>query len=124
MILTQARTVYFHYQTLSAIRFNQFVPTGDKPDEESNKSTIILICATVLVSVVIISITVIAIVLVFAKNRRRDAMEKVERERNELYGTYNLGPEYNVATDRNQRYNEDGGNTHAVVTDHNPYYEM
>ena len=49
-------------------------------------------------------------------------MEKVERERNELYGTYNLGPEYNVATDRNQIYNEDGGNTDALVTDHNEYY--
>ena len=67
--------------------------------------------------------TMIAIVLVFAKNRRRDAMEREERERNGLYGTYEQGPEYNVANDRNQRYNEDGGNTHAVVTDHNLYYE-
>ena len=83
----------------------------------------ILICATVLVSVVIISMTTIAIVLVFAKNRRRDAMEREERERNGLYGTYEQGPEYNFANDRNQRYNEDGGNTHAVVTDHNLYYE-
>ena len=72
----------------------------------------------------IISVTVIAIVLVSAKNRRRDAMEKVERERNELYGTYNLGPEYNVATDKNQRYNEDGGNTDAVLTDRNEYYAI
>ena len=51
-------------------------------------------------------------------------MERVESERNGLYGTYNLGPEYNVATDRNQRYNEDGGNTDAVVIDHNEYYEI
>ena len=51
-------------------------------------------------------------------------MKREEGERNGLYGTYDQGPEYNVAIDRNQRYNEDGGNTHAVVTDHNPYYEM
>ena len=51
-------------------------------------------------------------------------MKSEERERNRLYGTYYQGSEYNVAIDRNQRYNEDGGNTHAVVTDHNPYYEM
>ena len=72
----------------------------------------------------IISMTMIAIVLVFAKNRRRGAMlEREKRERNGLYGTYEQGPEYNVANDRNQRYNEDGGNTQAVVTDRNLYYE-
>ena len=75
-------------------------------------------------SVVIISATVIAIVLVSAKNRQRDAMKSEERDRNGLYGTYYQGPEYNVAIDRNQRYNEDGGNTHAVVTDRNLYYEI
>ena len=49
---------------------------------------------------VIISATVIAIVLVFAKNRRTDAMKSEERERNKLYGIYDQGPEYNVAIDR------------------------
>ena len=49
-------------------------------------------------------------------------MKSEERERNKLYGIYDQGPEYNVAIDRNQRYNEDGGNTHAVVTDRNLYY--
>ena len=42
------------------------------------------------------------------------------------YGTYYHEVEYNTATDRNPRYNEDGVNNDddALVTDKNIYYQL
>ena len=77
----------------------------NQEDPEDNvvlrSSSVTFICATIIVTVAIISVTVIAIVLVIVKKRRRIA---IERERNEIYGTYENGPEYNIVTDDNVYY--------------------
>ena len=67
----------------------------------SRTSSVRFICANIIMAVVIISVTVIALVLVMVKKKRRIA---IERERNELYGTYDNGPEYNIVTDENMYY--------------------
>ena len=72
-----------------------------KDNEVSRSSSVMFTCATIIVSVGIISVTVIALVLVMVKKKRRIA---IERERNELYGTYDNGPEYNIVTDENMYY--------------------
>ena len=87
----------------------------------SSSSTVVTICATILTVVVVIAITVIATVSAIVILRKR---EIVVREWNHLYGTYYHGVEYNVAGDTNQRYNEDGGNAVAVITDQNVYYQF
>ena len=48
--------------------------------------------------------------------------KREEDERNDRYRTYDQGIEYNTANDNNPRYNEDGGNDDAVVTDENIFY--
>ena len=45
-------------------------------------------------------------------------------ELNDRYGTYYHGVEYSIASDDNSRYNEDGDNAAAVVTDENVYYQL
>ena len=37
---------------------------------------------------------------------------------------YFQGNAYNTAVDNNPRYNEDGGNADAVITDENIYYQL
>ena len=37
---------------------------------------------------------------------------------------YYQGNAYNTAVDNNPRYNEDGGNADAVITDENIYYQL
>ena len=61
--------------------------------------------------------------IVIVKKQGKDKNPKEEEESNGLYRTYHRGVEYNIATDHNPRYNEDGGE--AVVTDANPlYYQL
>ena len=90
----------------------------------STTSLVTVICVTVLIGVVIISATVITIVFIMVKKKQRCVIERELVERNGLYGSYDEGPGYNVAQDRNPRYNEDGGNADSVVTDQNTYYYM
>ena len=71
-------------------------------------------------------IVVIIVVIMIVKSRKqRDNMAnptKVE-DLNNQYGTYyHQGVEYNTANDNNPRYNEDGGNDDAVVTDEYIFY--
>ena len=96
--------------------------SNEKP--RTSTSLVMVICVTVLISVVIISATVITIVFIMAKKKQRCVIERELVEKNELYGSYDEGPGYNVAQDRNPRYNEDGGNADSVVTDQNTYYCM
>ena len=37
---------------------------------------------------------------------------------------YFQGNAYNTAVDNNPRYNEDGGNADAIITDQNIYYQL
>ena len=37
---------------------------------------------------------------------------------------YFQGNAYNTAVDNNPRYNEDGGNADAIITDENIYYQL
>ena len=80
-------------------------PALNQEDPEDHvvlrSSSVTFICATIIVTVAIISVTVIAIALVIVKRRRRI---EIERERNETYGTYDNGPEYNIVTDDNVYY--------------------
>ena len=81
----------------------------------------ILVVAAALVSVA----TVVAVVvLVMKKARLVRKNSKQHEELNDLYGTYFRGVEYNVAVDNNPRYNEDGDNDDAFVTDANIYYQI
>ena len=79
-------------------------------------STIVIICATILAVTVVIAITVIATVFLIVKRKQRVEEERAEEERNDLYGTYYQGVEYNIVIDNNPRYNEDEGNADAAVT--------
>ena len=80
-------------------------PALNQEDPEDHvvlrSSSVTFICATIIATVAIISVTVIAIALVIVKRRRRI---EIERERNETYGTYDNGPEYNIVTDDNVYY--------------------
>ena len=80
-------------------------PALNQEDPEDHvvlrSSSVTFICATIIVTVAIISVTVISIALVIVKRRRRI---EIERERNEIYGTYDNGPEYNIVTDDNMYY--------------------
>ena len=80
-------------------------PALNQEDPEDHvvlrSSSVTFICATIIVTVAIISVTVIAIALVIVKRRGRI---EIERERNEIYGTYDNGPEYNIVTDDNVNY--------------------
>ena len=96
--------------------------SNEKP-RASTTSLVMVICVTVLIGVVIISATVITIVFIMVKKKQR-SVERELAEKNGLYGSYDEGPGYNVAQDRNLRYNEDGGNADSVVTDQNMYYCM
>ena len=86
----------------------------------TNAITIEIGCATLVSVAVIVAITVVVMRL----KRRREVVEnpKEGKELNNLYGTYYQGVEYNTATDNNPRYNEDGGNADAIVTDENTHY--
>ena len=97
-----------------------------KDREASGTSTVAIICATVLVVTVVIAITVIVTVILIVKKKHSVERERPreQEERNDLYGTYYHGVVYNIAGDMNQRYNEDGGNADAVVTDQNVYYQL
>ena len=100
---------------------------GEFEDRQaSGTSTVAIICATVLVVTVVIAITVIVTVILIVKKKHSVERERPreQEERNDLYGTYYHGVVYNIAGDMNQRYNEDGGNADAVVTDQNVYYQL
>ena len=81
-------------------------PALNQEDPEDHvvlrSSSVTFICATIIVTVAIISVTVIAIALVIVKKRRRRI--EIEREGNEIYGTYDNGPEYNIVSDDNVYY--------------------
>ena len=79
--------------------------------------TVAIICATVLAVTLITAITVISMAILFVKKKQIVEQEREERERNDLYGTYYQGAEYNIVIDNNPRYNEEEGNADAVVTD-------
>ena len=87
--------------------------------DDSSTLTVAIICATVLAVTVVIAITVISTVILFVKKKEivEQERQREEEERNDLYGTYYQGVEYNTVIDNNPRYNEDEGNADAVVTD-------
>ena len=96
-------------------------PRGTQDEKGSSMFFGILVVAAALVSVA----TVVAVVvLVMKKARLVRKNSKQHEELNDLYGTYFRGVEYNVAVDNNPRYNEDGDNDGAFVTDANTYYEI
>ena len=97
-----------------------------RTDAIKPRSLINIICATILAVAVVISITVIATVILIVRKRQIVEQERTreEQERNDQYGTYYQGVQYNTANDANPRYNEDGGNDDAVVTDENIYYQL
>jgi len=99
-----------------------FRPRGDFPDGKADFSTIMIvaiICATVFAVVVVSAIT-----LIILKKKNRLRPEGNQMELNVRYGTYYHGVEYSIARDDNPRYNEDGGNADAFVTDENIYYQL
>ena len=92
--------------------------------DSSSTSMVAIICATVLVVTVVVAITVIATVVLIVKKKQIVEQERTreDEERNDRYRTYDQGIEYNAANDANPRYNEDGGNDDAIVTDENIFY--
>ena len=94
-------------------------PREESSDESSSTLTVAIICATVLAVTVIIAITVISTAILFVKKKEivEQERQREEEERNDLYGTYYQGVEYNTVIDNNPRYNEDEGNADAAVTD-------
>jgi len=98
-------------------------PRGDFLDDRQAKSSttmiVAIICATVFAVVVVSAIT-----LIILKKKKRQRGEEEQVDLNNRYGTYYHGVEYSVANDDNPRYNEDGGNADAVVTDENVYYHL
>ena len=83
------------------------------------------------ITMVIVTIICLAVVIVvgimfkkqgLCQRGHRETPEE-ELELNDLYGTYD-GIEYNTVNEDNPRYNEDGGNDDAVVTDENIYYQL
>ena len=94
-------------------------PREELRDESSSTLTVAIICATVLAVTVIIAITVISTAMLFVKKKEivEQERQREEEERNDLYGTYYQGVEYNTVIDNNPRYNEDEGNADAAVTD-------
>ena len=99
---------------------------GGFEDRETGSSTtmiVAIICLTVFAIVVVIAITLV----ILKKKKQRAELKKPkeqEKELNNRYGTYYRGVEYNIASDNNPRYNEDGGNAGAVITDENVYYQL
>ena len=104
-------------------RFSRVVeqPVGflDKQVGSSSTTLDAIICTAVVTVVVVIAITLV----VLKKKSQREKQEEQE-ELNDLYGTFYRGVEYNVASDNNPRYNEDGGTGDAVITDENVYYQL
>ena len=94
-------------------------PREELRDDSSSTLTVAIICATVLAVTVIIAITVISTAMLFVKKKQiaEHERQREEEERNDLYGTYYQGVEYNTVIDNNPRYNEDEGNADAAVTD-------
>ena len=94
-------------------------PREELRDDSSSTLTVAIICATVLAVTVIIAITVISTAMLFVKKKEivEQERQREEEERNDLYGTYYQGVEYNTVIDNNPRYNEDEGNADAAVTD-------
>ena len=102
-------------------------PSKVSSDDPARKSNIVIVCVTVLITVVVISITVITAVIVLVKKRKKIVI--VEKEVNDLYGTYHTqGIEYNLAIDENPRYNEDrdnaDGNTNHYIANNPSNYEL
>ena len=86
-----------------------------------------MVCVTVLITVVVISVTVITAAIVLVKRGKEFVI--VEKEENNLYGTYHThGVEYNLAIDENPRYNEDtdnaDGNTNNCIENNPSNYEL
>ena len=99
------------------------VPRGGFPDRKPDSSgtmIVAIICATVFSVSVVTAITLI----ILKKRTRQRAEQQDQVELNDRYGTYYHGVEYSIASDDNPRYNKDGGNADAVVTDENVYYQL
>ena len=82
---------------------------------------------TLIVSILCVTLFIVAFVVIIFCNRmskkKKDSDGKTNVELNDMYGTYYQGAEYNTATDENPKYNEDGCNGIAFVTDKNIYYD-
>ena len=92
----------------------------------SSTSNVAIICATVLTVADVGAIAVVATVILIV-NKKQVAVQERPREvgeRNDLYGTYYQGADYNIAGDNNPRYNEDEGNADAVIIDQNVYFQI
>ena len=87
-------------------------PREELRDDSSSTLMVAIICATVLAVTVIIAITVISTAMLFVKKKQiaEHERQREEEERNDLYGTYYQGVEYNTVIDNNPRYNEDERN--------------
>ena len=87
-------------------------PSEELRDDSSSTLMVAIICATVLAVTVVIAITVISTVVLFVKKKQivEQERQREEEERNDLYGTYYQGVEYNTVIDNNPRYNEDERN--------------
>ena len=96
--------------------FDTIVDCEPTTDYSTIGITIAIIC------VVIVVIPVITRIVKSKKQRDNEANPKKVEELNDQYGTYYEGTEYNTANDNNPRYNEDGSNYDAVITDENIYY--
>ena len=92
----------------------------------SSTSNVAIICTTVLTVAVVGAIAVVATVILILNKKQVVVQERPREagERNDLYGTYYQGADYNIAGDNNPRYNEDEGNADAVIIDQNVYYQI
>ena len=84
------------------------------------------IAIPIIIGLAVVIVVVIVAVVIRRRQRGNPEDSTDQKELNDQYGTYYEGVEYNIATEDNPRYNEDGVNDDAVATDANVdyYYQL